>query len=66
MDAILQIFVNWQFLMFGMAVAATLYVFRKVMEFLLSYVLPSSKTSWLWKLWNELLLPIAPVVFGVV
>ena len=52
--------------MFGMAVAATLYVFRKVMEFLLSYVLPSSKTSWLWKLWNELLLPIAPVVFGVV
>lgn len=65
MDAILQIFINWQFLMFGMAIAAVVYVFRKIMEFFISSI-STNKTIWLWKFWNELLLPIAPVVFGVV
>lgn len=65
MDAILQTFINWQFFMFGLAVAAVVYVFRKIIEFIISSMVPSSKVSWSWKLWTDLLLPIAPVIFGV-
>lgn len=58
MDPILQTLLSWQFIIFGMAVAAIVFVIRKVVE----YFLPSKDT----KLWNDLLLPIIPVFLGVV
>src|SRR5574337_363255 len=61
MDPILQTFINWQFLIFGIAVVAVVFVIRKVAEYLLANWKPAAKES---KLWNDLVLPILPIAVG--
>lgn len=54
MDPILQMFLSWQFIVFGLAVAAIIFVVRTVVEYFV-------KKSQIWK---ELILPILPVFIG--
>ena len=54
MDPILGMFLSWQFIVFGLAIAAVMFVIRTVVEF---YV----KNS---KVWKDLILPILPVLIG--
>jgi hypothetical protein len=61
MDTILQTLLSWQFLIFGTAVAAVMFVLRKTIEYAMANWTPLAKES---KLWNELLLPILPVIIG--
>ena len=56
MDPTLQTLFSWQFLIFGLAVAALVFVIRTVVEFF-----DTAKKS---KLWNALVLPILPVILG--
>ena len=63
MDPILQVLLSWQFVLFGLAIAAIVYVFRLVVQYVVSLLKKDLSTS---KLWNELLLPILPIVIGVV
>lgn len=63
MDPILQIFLSWQFLIFGVGVCAVVFVLRKVAEYSLANWKPLMKES---KLWNELLMPISPIFVGVI
>lgn len=63
MDPILQVLLSWQFVLYGLAVAMIMYILRQVVEYLaevLHWDLASSK------LWNELVLPLAPILLGVV
>lgn len=60
-DTILQTLLSWQFLVFGIAVAAVMSVLRTLIEYLMTSWAPVAKES---KLWNELLLPILPVIIG--
>ncbi len=64
MDPILQVLLSWQFILFGLAVAAVVYVFRLVIEYLAS-LFKADLTDPKNKLWNDLILPLAPIVFGV-
>jgi len=61
MDPILQTLFSWQFLIFGIAVAAIMFVVRRTVEYGLANWTAASKES---KLWNDLLLPILPVLLG--
>lgn len=61
MDPILQMLLSWQFVLFGLAISAILFVVRKFVEFGMEKWAVLAKES---KLWNDLLLPIAPVVLG--
>jgi hypothetical protein len=61
MDPILQAFLNWQMLTFGVAVASVMFVLRKIVEFLIVNYFSQPKET---KLWNDLLLPILPVILG--
>ncbi len=61
MDTILQTLLSWQFLIFGTAVAAIMFVIRKIIEYAIVNWTPLSKES---KLWNDLILPILPVIIG--
>lgn len=61
MDPILQTLLSWQFVIFSMAIAAVMFVFRTLAEYAISNWKPAAKES---KLWNDLLLPILPVVLG--
>jgi hypothetical protein len=63
MDAILQFFMSWQFILFGTAIAAVVFVFRKMVEFFLN--LKVTPGTWPWKAWRELVLPVVPVFIGV-
>jgi hypothetical protein len=63
MDPILQTLFSWQFVLFGMSVAAVMFVIRKIVEYLISTRTDLAKNS---KLWNDLILPILPVVLGAV
>jgi hypothetical protein len=62
MDPILQVLLSWQFVFFGLAVATVIYVFRLVVEYLASVLKKDLATS---QLWNNLVLPIAPIIIGV-
>lgn len=62
MDPILQVLLSWQFVLFGLAVAFAVYVLRLIVEYLASVFKADLSTS---KLWNDLVLPIAPILFGV-
>jgi glucan phosphoethanolaminetransferase (alkaline phosphatase superfamily) len=62
MDPILQVLLSWQFVLFGLAVAAVMYVIRLIVEYIASVLKKDLSTS---NLWNNLLLPILPVFFGV-
>lgn len=61
MDPILQTLLSWQFIIFGLAISAVVFVIRKIVEY--------SMTRWAKfainaSFWNELLLPILPVILG--
>lgn len=60
MDPILQTLLSWQFILFGLAIAAIVYVVRKIIEFLMDTYTSFSKES---KLWN-LILTILPIFLG--
>lgn len=61
MDPILQILLSWQFILFGLAVAALVYVLRIVVEYvLISFNIDPKIPKW----WNDLVLPVLPVVLG--
>lgn len=62
MDPILQVLLSWQFVLFGLAVAFVMYVFRIVVEYFATILKKDLSTS---KLWNELVLPIAPILLGM-
>lgn len=61
MDPILQTFLSWQFLIFGVGVVAVVFVLRKIGEYGLANWKPLMKES---KLWNDLLMPILPIIVG--
>lgn len=62
MDPILQVLLSWQFILFSLAVAAVMYVFRIVVEYVMvSLKIDPKKPQW----WNDLVLPILPVFIGV-
>jgi hypothetical protein len=63
MDALLSIFLTWQFIIFCLGLAAITFILRKIFEYfvLSNPKLPGTKNSLLWR---GLLLPIAPVVNG--
>lgn len=63
MDPILQVLLSWQFVFFGLAVATVVYVLRLVVEYGASVAKKDLTAS---KLWNNLVLPLAPIVIGVV
>lgn len=61
MDPILQTLFSWQFVIFSMAIAAIMFVLRTITEYIMSNCSATAKES---KLWNDLLLPILPVLIG--
>src|SRR5574338_712392 len=61
MDTIFQALFSWQFLLFCLAIAAVLFVIRRLFEYLLETRKIDAKNS---KLWKDLILPILPVVLG--
>src|SRR5690606_30124076 len=52
---------SWQFLLFCLAIAAVLFVIRRVFEYALDNWKIEAKNS---KLWKDLILPILPVFLG--
>ena len=54
MDPLLGMFLSWQFIVFGLAIAAIMFVVRTVVEYFV-------KDS---KIWKDLVLPILPVLVG--
>src|SRR5665213_1279610 len=50
-------FYTWNFVLFSLGIAAIMFVFRTIVE----YTFPKVKVK---KFWNELLLPILPIIFG--
>jgi uncharacterized membrane protein YedE/YeeE len=63
MDNILQVLMSWQFIIFSLGIVAITSVLRTVVEYILTNVKVMAKES---KLWNDLILPIMPVVLGSV
>lgn len=63
MDPILQVLLSWQFVLFGLAVAFVIYVARIIAEYIATVLNKNLASS---KLWNELVLPVTPIVLGVV
>lgn len=62
MDPILGMLLSWQFVVFALAIAALLFVIRKVIEFSLqNWFKISAKNK---KVWHDLILPILPVLLG--
>jgi len=63
MDQAFQALLTWQFLFFCLAIAALTFVFRKIGDFIIN--------NYKWaaivvRFWNDLMLPILPVVLGCV
>ena len=63
MDNILQVLLSWQFIIFSLSIVAVTTVFRTIIEYLLKNVQIMAKES---KLWTEVILPISPVIEGLV
>ncbi len=64
MDDILKVLFGLPFIFFCLAISAVTVVTRKIIEYILEHPrVPTSKKS---KIWNELVLPIAPVIIGPV
>lgn len=61
MDPILQALLSWQFIFFGLAIAAIVFVTRKFVEYGLDNCKSLSKES---KFWNDLILPVYPIFLG--
>ncbi len=64
MEPILNTLLSWQFIVFGLAVAAALFVFRRFIEFFLNTYFKLDKESKTYKLWSDLILPILPMILG--
>lgn len=63
MDPILQVLLSWQFILFGLAVSAVMYIIRQIAEYLSEVAHKDLASS---KFWTELVLPLAPIILGVV
>lgn len=61
MDTLLQTLFSWQFVLFSLAIAAVMFVFRTSVEYALTAWKASVKES---KFWTDLILPILPVILG--
>lgn len=61
MDPILQILLSWQFIFFGLAVAAIMYILRTLVEYCSTLLKKSLDKS---VFWNDVFLPIFPVILG--
>ena len=57
MDPILAMFLNWQFIVFSLAIAAIIFVLRTIVD----YFVTKEKLK---KFWQGVLLPILPVIVG--
>ena len=66
MEPILQMLLSWQFIVFGLAVAALIFVIRQSVEYTISNWLKPSKKSKILKVWHDLILPILPVILGAI
>jgi hypothetical protein len=64
MDSILQMLLSWQFIVFGLTIAAIIFVLRQSVEYIILKLLKLKHTSKAYKIWSELLLPILPVLIG--
>ena len=62
MDSILQSFLSYQFLLATFAIAGINFVLRKLTEFIINNFLNAN--IFVKKLWNDLALPISPLVTG--
>ena len=62
MDSILQAFLSVQFLLAAFAIAGINFFTRKVTEYLLATIL--AKNDFVKKFWNDLVLPLSPLVTG--
>ena len=60
MESMLQTLLSWQFVVFGLCIAAVMFTVRKAVE----YVLVTWKGKKNSKIWNDLLLPILPLFVG--
>jgi uncharacterized membrane protein HdeD (DUF308 family) len=61
MDMIIQALLSWQFVLLCLAIAALVYLVRQIVEYqLIKY---NDKDS---NLWNNLLLPILPIILGII
>jgi len=63
MDNALQAIFTWQFLLFCLAIFGITLVIRKIVEYLLANNTFIAKES---KVWRDLILPILPVLVGVI
>ncbi len=62
MDPVLGMLLSWQFIVFGLAIAALLFVIRNFIEFSLkNWFKVGAKNK---KIWHDLILPILPVLLG--
>lgn len=61
MDPILQVLLSWRFVMFGLAIAAVMFILRTILEYVVGLCHGNLANS---KLWNDLLLPILPIFIG--
>lgn len=61
MDPILQTLLSWQFILFSLSIVAVVLVIKTVVEYMMSVYAAAAKES---KLWNKLILPILPIVWG--
>jgi hypothetical protein len=61
MDTMLQALLSWQFLLFCLAIAAIVFVLRTIAEYVMKNWAFAARES---SLWNDLLLPILPVLLG--
>lgn len=61
MDPILAVLLSWQFVLFGLAIATVMYILRTVLEYVFTLTKKSLANS---QLWNDLLLPLLPVIIG--
>ena len=58
MDPILSILLSWQLVIFGLAIYAIVFVVRTLVE----YKLPAKYLKW----WQDVFLPIFPIIIGTV
>ncbi len=61
MDPILQTLLSWQFILFGLAISAVMFVIKTAVEYAMANWTAAAKES---KLWNNLIQPILPILLG--
>lgn len=64
MDPILQMLLSWQFIVFGLAIAALVFVIRQLIDYSLERWVKLRQKEKKLKLWTNLVLPILPVLLG--